>query len=277
MGEVVVNLSDKEASAMKCLSYSRSSWIVAVVGFALTFLPTHVSAVCRPYIHHNDWNGWGGWGNGWGYGWGWGGVVYPLGQDALATRYIAGESQIAGAAIAAQQTAATQDSIRNTLAADAMRRANAIVSQQESNSDLVTQSQMQQAAARQILAMRYISTAEPMQEKPAALDIYQWPQALQSSQFTADRTEAETPRRRAAEDGRSLSIKDYRDILTAVARLRATLSGVTARITYDEYIEAKDYLDQMAADARANIEKLEKAQRERAAKEAAEKAKKSKE
>lgn len=164
---------------------------------------------------------------GWDYGsCVWGG--YALNQDAIATRYIAGANQIAGSMIAAQQSAAMQSGIQNTMSLDAQQRAQLIYAQQQSDHDWLAQSQLQQAAARQLLAMRYsgmlapavatTTTTDPTMPEPA-LDVFRWSFVLQAPQFAAERARVESPYRRTAKSGKPLTAKDYRDINAAVEQM----------------------------------------------------------
>jgi hypothetical protein len=92
---------------------------------------------------------------------------------------------------------------------------------------------------------------------PAATDVIKWPPALQVPRFAEQRRRIEAPYRRSATGLSTPTAKDYEDMIDAVGKMKATLKGATGYLTAKEYLDAGAFLDQLAAEVRARLEKAE--------------------
>ena len=99
-----------------------------------------------------------------GYG-GWGGAaLLSSASQYNTTRNIQSANQLAGQNIAAQQSAAMQNNIRNTMLTQAQSQTQNILSQRQSNQDWWFQVQQQQVAQRQSASARMPPMARPGDE-----------------------------------------------------------------------------------------------------------------
>lgn len=244
--------------------------VVAVFALLSTATADALSGACPRHACYRGWH-YDSWSDD---GWGWGG--YSLNQDAIATRYVVGANQVAGSVIAARQSAAMQGGIRNAMSLDAWQRGQNIYAAQQGDRDWFMQTQLQQASQRQLLAARYAgtlmpaavraTTTDPTPPEPA-LDVFRWPFVLQAPQFAVERASIESPYRRTAKDGKQMTAKDCLAMLAAVERMRTTLKEVAARVTADEYFDARAFLDRLAKEAQSQVVKVEKAEKAREKKE----------
>lgn len=216
-----------------------------LTAFFLSFMTAAASA--------QFWTGYGGDG---GYG-GWGGA--QVAQQADATmRNIAEREHTASQTMAAQQNAAMQGSIRNTLSTQAEMRTQGILNQQQSNRDWWFQVQQQQQAQRRAMAASgrplaaetFVPTAVPSRSPSVATDIIPWPPVLWDSRFAQQRTLIEAPYRRET----TRTVADYESMIEAAGQMKLVLGDMTSELSVQEYLHAEKFLDQLAAEARSRTE-----------------------
>ncbi len=209
-----------------------------------------------------------------GYPYGYGGWSDPGAAAALGslsatsqyntTRNIQSANQLAGQNIAAQQQAAMQSNIRNSMMSQAQTRTQNILSQQQSNQNWWFQVQQQQVAQRQAMApqrapMTPATSFEPAATAtasasatppaPAADDVMQWPTALQDSRFAALRGEVEAPYRRTPGKISYPTAAEYLAMLRPVEQMRALLGQMTADISARDYLDADKFLNLISQQA----------------------------
>jgi hypothetical protein len=222
----------------------------AITVFCLFFTPTAASAQFWPG------HGYGGGGYG-----AWGAAVA---EHADATqRNLAQQQHLASERIAAQQSAAMQSSIRNTLSTQADMRTQSILSQQQSNRDWWFQMQQQQMAQRRAMPAgavsrpdpTFVPTAPASSVPPVATDIIPWPPVLWDSRFSEQRAAVEAPYRRDAGTQATRTVADYESMIEAAGQMKLLLDAMTAEISAQDYLHTEKFLDQLAAEARGQIEK----------------------
>jgi len=204
---------------------------------------------------------WPGYGYGYGYG-AWGGY----GMSNSTNRYIAQSDRIAGERAARQQRTAQQNSIRNTMAADARQRTQEIQGQQQSDRNWWFQVQQQQVAQRRSAGPRMAAPMVPATSfEPAApttsrasTDIIKWLPVLCDPQFADLRAKVEAPYRRASKGLSNPTADDYRGMIEATAQMKTILKGMAAKISAQEYLNAETFLDKLASEAQDRIEKMDK-------------------
>ncbi len=219
------------------------------LAFCLLFVPASAGAQFWPGPDY-----WGG-----GYG-AWGSAVAAR-ADAT-QRNLAQQQHLASERIAAQQSAAMQAGIRNTLSTQADMRTQSILSQQQSNRDWWFQVQQQQTAQRRAMSAgavarpdpTFVPTAPASSGPPVATDIIPWPPVLWNSRFAEQRAAVEAPYRREAGTQATRTAADYESILEAAGHMKRLLEAMTAEISAQDYLLADRFLDQLAAEARGRIE-----------------------
>jgi hypothetical protein len=199
------------------------------------------------------------------YGGAWGG--YPNSQYNT-TREIAAQNQQLGQEAAMQQNAAMQSGIRTTLSSQAQSRTDAIQNQRQANKDWWFQVQQQQTAQRQARgsgppaavgggfggesAAGGFALADA---RPAvAMDVIQWPTALQEPAFAAQRAEIEAPYRRSPPDLSAPTADDYRSMVKNVQEMKAVLEwrlGQPSGLLTQDYDQANAFLNRMGQEALA--------------------------
>jgi hypothetical protein len=204
---------------------------------------------------------------------GWGGYGYNAGSSSYnAAMAAASANQIANEQAAAQQRAAMRNRINSTLAADAQQRAQAIQGRQQSSRDWWFQTEQQQLARQQAddaryNALRWQSSGSPAagmgfeasissSAAAAANDVIQWPPILRNAQFSAERARVEAPYLRVPKT--IPTVDDYQAIIQASSQMKVILKNMAADISAKTYLDAVDFLDLMAAQARGYIEKARK-------------------
>jgi hypothetical protein len=178
-------------------------------------------------------------------------AIYNLAIAAGPRRCMAQSERLLGQQIAAQQAAATQNRIRDAVAADGWRRSQQIIEQQQSDRDWWLQVSQQQIAQRQALAAKAATPA-------AATDIIKWPSLLQGPQFAAEREQIEAPYRRGTQGLSTPAAKDYEGMIKAVERMKLILKGMSVSVTAQEYFDTEAFLARLAAEARGRLEKAAK-------------------
>jgi hypothetical protein len=157
---------------------------------------------------------------GFGYGgWGGDGSAALLGSDyrQAAALQAKAQSRQAGQEAAMQQNYVVQSGIRSTLSSQAQSQANAIAAQQQATQDWWFQHQSQQ------LAPVPPSFAPSGRQPVAAMDIIQWPTALQDSCFASERAKIEAPYRRTPPKLSVPTAADYRNMAATVEDMKAVL------------------------------------------------------
>jgi hypothetical protein len=105
-----------------------------------------------------------------------------------------------------------------------------------------------------------VPTREPT--KPAApKEIMLWPTILKEQRFDSDRTDVESPFRRAYADGKPLTVADYQGIIKAVENIKATVKSMESQLVEEEYTAVQKYLDDLIADAQKRIQAREGAEK----------------
>ena len=161
-----------------------------------------------------------------------------------------------GQQIAAAQAAALQSDIRNAMAAEAQRRCEQILTQQQADRDWWLQVQQQQVAQRQQAAQWAVMTAGFKPAPPQApTDLIKWPLLLQAPPFAEQRAQIEAPYRRNSKGSRTPTAADYRNMLKAAEQMRSILKGMTPNLTAHAYFESQAFLDRLAAEAGDRLEK----------------------
>jgi hypothetical protein len=168
---------------------------------------------------------------GYGYG-GWGGTYGSalLGSDyrqatALQAKV---QSMQAGQQAAMAQNYVVQSGIRDTLSSQAQSQNNAILAQQQATQDWWFQHQSQQMAQRKATEMDrggavpagFAPSGGP---PPVAMDIIQWPTALQDPCFASERAKIEAPYRRSPPKLSTPAPADYRTMAETVEDMEAVL------------------------------------------------------
>ncbi len=175
---------------------------------------------------------------GYGYG-GWGGTngsAALLGADyrQATAMQLKSQSMQTGQQAAMEQNYVVQSGIRNTLASQAQSQANAIASQQQATQDWWFQHQAQQMAEQRAMntgvggigqatlqaAAGFAPSGGP---PPVAMDIIQWPTALQDPCFASERTKIEAPYRRSPPKLSVPTAADYRNMASTVEDMKAVL------------------------------------------------------
>ena len=181
--------------------------------------------------------------------------LYTLGGGR---RYYAQSQRLLGEQIAAQQAAATQRSIRYSMAAETQRRSDQIFVQQQTDRDWWIQTQQQQIADRQQAAAlaAIVANTETSPTPPGATDVIKWPLPLQRPEFAEQRTKIEAPYRR---DAKRLSIPtaaDYQDMLKSVEQMRRIVKRLAAVFTWQQSTDAKTFLDRLATEVHGRLEDM---------------------
>jgi hypothetical protein len=184
-------------------------------------------------------------------------VIYDLNSDANARRYVAQSERLLGQQIAAQQMAALQGGIRNTIEASGQQRMQNILGQQQADHDWWLQTQQQQIAQRQAQAaqLALMKAAAEVNPPAAALELIRWPPALRNSRFAEQRATIEAPYRRGSNVPSAPLARDYRDMVDAVAQMRTILKGMADDVSPRDYRDATAFLDQLAAEARSHVDR----------------------
>jgi hypothetical protein len=202
-------------------------------------------------------------GNGYGYGYGgWGAT-----SQYNTTRNIEAADQLSGQVIAAQQSAAMQNNIRNTMMTQAQSQTQNILNQRQSNKDWWFQVQQQQAAQRRATPSRMPPLAAPatsFEPAPVAAapsapvttaaaapadEVMQWPVALQDPRFAGLRAEIEAPYRRTPGKMSYPTREEYLAMLQPIEQMRALLGQMTGELTAREYLDAEKFLNLVAQQA----------------------------
>jgi hypothetical protein len=166
-----------------------------------------------------------------------------------------------------QQAAPTysrQNNIRGTMDAAAQQRSQNIYNQQQAGRDWWFQTQQQQMAQQQARGPQYAAapptgfeaatvSATPGTPK-AATDIIKWLPLLQLPQFAAERKKIEAPYLRSSQGLSRPTVDDYQGMIKSADQMKLILKGMTANITAQEYLGAEAFLDQLAAEARKQME-----------------------
>ena len=211
------------------------------------------------------WYGYAGYPYGYG-GWGAAGSWSATSQYNT-TRNIQAADQLAGQAIAARQSAAMQNSIRNTMMTQAQTRTQDMLNQRQSNQDWWFQVQQQQLAQRQAASARMPPTVAPATSlEPAAAapatsapvsatpatpadTVMQWPTALQDPRFAALRGQIEAPYRRTPGKLSYPTAAEYLAMLQPIEQMRSLLGQMTGDLTAREYLDAEKFLNLIAQQA----------------------------
>lgn len=205
---------------------------------------------------------------GWGDSGGWGALgSLSATSQYNTTRNIQSANQLAGQNIAAQQQAAMQGNIRNTMMSQAQTQTQNILNQQQSNKDWWFQVQQQQVAQRQAMAGRMPPTMPPASSfepsaavaaastpdtnaTPAPADeVMQWPTALQDSRFAALRNEVESPYRRTPGKLSYPTAAEYQAMLGPIEQMRSLLGQMTGDISARDYLDAEKFLNLISQQA----------------------------
>ncbi len=222
-----------------------------LTAFFLSLITTTASA--------QFWPGYG-YGDG-GYG-GWGGAQIAAQADAT-MRNMAQQEHATSARLAAQQGAAMQSNIRNTLSTQAEMRTQGIMNQQQSNRDWWFQVQQQQQAQRRAMPASgrppagetFVPTAAISRSPSVATDIIPWPPVLWDSRFAQQRSLVEAPYLRDAGRQATRTVADYESMIEAAGQMKLFLAEMTSELSAQEYLHAEKFLDQLAAEARGRIGK----------------------
>ncbi len=208
--------------------------------------------------------GYGGWGDS--SGWARLGSLSATSQYNT-TRNIQAADKSAGQAIAAQQSAAMQSNIRNTMMTQAQSQTQNILSQQQANKNWWFQVEQQQAAQRRATSVRMppmgapatsfepapavaasSASAADTSAKPAD-DVMQWPTALQDPRFAGLRGEVEAPYRRTPGKISYPTREEYLAMLPPIEQIRSLLGQMTSELTAREYLDAEKFLNLIAQQA----------------------------
>jgi hypothetical protein len=221
----------------------KSRWII---GFTAVWLVASASPAWAQF-----WPG-----NAFGYG-GFGG--YPIGSFNT-TRNIAQQNYENGQVAAFEQNATMQRNIQNTLSNQAVARTNEIENRRSSNRDWWFQVQEQQMAQQRArppvspmsgsVSVARDPNAVASRDPAVSTDIIPWLPLLQDPQFAELRAKIEAPYRRTPPKLSAPTPSDYRDIDKAVEQMKAILSGLTASVSAQQYLQAQAFLDQMGKEAR---------------------------
>jgi hypothetical protein len=160
-----------------------------------------------------------------------------------------------GQQIAAQQMAAMQGGIRNSIELDAQRRAQYALDQQQADRDWWLQTQQQQVAQRQALTAQLALMKASANADSAALDVIQWPSLLRDPQFADHRARIEAPYRRASKVLATPTANDYRQMIETAGQMKSALKGMAANVSAQDYLSAEAFLDRLAAEARGKLGK----------------------
>jgi hypothetical protein len=88
-------------------------------------------------------------------------------------------------------------------------------------------------------------------------EIMLWPTLLKDRRFQEDRADVEAPFRRAAADGKPLTIEDYKGIIKSVDSIKGTVKSMESQIVETEYESVQKYLDDLITDAQKRIKARE--------------------
>ncbi len=238
------------------MRYPCASAFLTVLCFAAFAIPAAAQSWPGHHAHHGL-PGYGGYGDYGGDG-AWG--LYASAMNNVATRKIAEADRLAGQRAAMQQAAAFQNESRAMLSSQAQARTQSEQGARQSYRDWWFQVEKQQFAQRPrsgaptsapVGGFEAASFAAP--PSAASTSIIKWLPVLCDPQFAADRAVVEAPYRRQPKADPTAA--DYRNMIEAAQRMKATLGRMTAQISAQEYLAAEKFLDQLAAEAAARIEK----------------------
>jgi hypothetical protein len=184
-------------------------------------------------------------------------VIYDLGRAGDSRRYVAQSERLLGQQIAAMQMAVMQGNIRGTMEADGQQRMQSILGQQQADRDWWLQTQQQQISQRQAQAAQLAllkAAADINPATPAVPGLIQWPPALRGRQFAEQRARIEAPYRRGGKVPSTPTAKDYQDMIAAAGQMKTLLKGMAANVSAQGYLDATEFLDQLAAEARGRID-----------------------
>jgi hypothetical protein len=216
-------------------------------------------------------------GRSYGYG-GWGdngiddpGIAGALGSLSATRQYnttrdIQSANKLAGQNIAAQQSAAMQSNIQNTMMGQAQSQTQNLLNQRQANKDWWFQVQQQQVAQRQAAGSRMPPTMAPPGFEPATIasaapapaaeaapkvadDVMQWPLALQDARCAALRSAIEAPYRRTPGKMSYPTRDEYLAMLQPIKQMRGLLGQMTGELTAREYLDAEKFLNLVAQQA----------------------------
>ena len=100
----------------------------------------------------------------------------------------------------------------------------------------------------EIVASHSVPVSQP------AAGIIPWPAVLCDRRFAAERARIEVPYRRNRNGLGTPTAADYQDMIDAAARMKVTLWQMTAEISSQESSTAEKFLDQLAAEARGQLQ-----------------------
>jgi len=204
-------------------------------------------------------------GHGYGNG-GWGGTngsAALLGADyrQATAMQLKAQSMQAGEQRTMAQNQVVQSGIRNTLSSQAQSRTDSILNERQANQDWWFQQQSQQMAQRRTAEYASGAPAVPVGFAPAggppplAMDIINWPTALQDSCFASERAQIEAPYRRTPPKMSLPTPADYRKMAGTVEDMKAVLEWrLKEGIQTADYNAAKTFLSQLGTEVTARAQ-----------------------
>ncbi len=235
---------------------------------ALGILASAGPALGQMWRSHGYPYGYGGWGDG---------AAGALGSLSATSQYnttrdIQSANKLAGQNIAAQQSAAMQSNIQNTMMSQAQSQTQNLMNQRQANKDWWFQVQQQQVAQRQSAGGRMPPSMPPPGFEPATIaaaapaaeaapkaadDVMQWPAVLQDARFAALRSAIEAPYRRTPGKLSYPTREQYLAMLPTIEQMRSLLDQMTADMTAREYLDAQKFLELIARQAQEQAKKKE--------------------
>jgi hypothetical protein len=222
-----------------------------IVVFAAWFAVSAATAAaqpCPPYCHHYGY---------YGYDYNSALVIYDLTRAGGGRRRMAQCERLLGQRVAAQQMAATQSDIRNAIEADGQWRMQGIAGQQQANHEWWLQTQQQQVSQRQTQAAQLAllkAAADLSPAAPAGSELIQWPSALRGSRFADQRARIEAPYHRGSRVPIAPTARDYEEMIIIAGQMKTILKAMGNNVSAQGYRDAEAFLDQLAAEARRNLD-----------------------
>jgi hypothetical protein len=89
---------------------------------------------------------------------------------------------------------------------------------------------------------------------PAGIGIIRWPAVLRDPRFATQRTRIEAPYHRNPKSEAHPTVADYQNMLESVGQMKVILGQMTAEISAPDGLGAGRFLDQLAAEARVQLQ-----------------------
>jgi hypothetical protein len=223
--------------------------VYVIVVLAAWFAMSAATAAAQPWPAHYHHYGY--------YGYDSALVIHDLGRAGGGRRRMAQWERLLGQQMAAQQMAARQTDIRAAIEADGQWRMQGIAGQQQANREWWLQTQQQQVSQRQAQAARLAlmkAAADLSPAAPAGPEVIQWPSALRGSRFADQRARIEAPYRRGSKVPSAPTTKDYEEMIIIAGQMKTLLKALGDNVSAQGYRDAEAFLDQLAAEARRNLD-----------------------